>query len=553
MMTGAEALVESLINEQVDTVFGIPGSKFLDVLDAMWFKREQIRFITTRHEQGAAFMAMGLAIARRSVGVCYATLGPGTTNLATGIGDAYKNAVPVVALGGMMASYHLGRDGWQEIDQVGVMRPITKESAVVPHAQSIPLYIRRAFRTAKANLPGPVYLTMPMDQLTANVEYQGDNEAGALYRPIAVPEYAADASAVKQIVGLLNEAMNPVILAGREVNWEAADGELLQLAEKFNIPVLTTLEGHGGLPTTHPLVLGPTSKSGGWPVAVECLKKADVVLAIGVKFDFHGTGFDYSLLPRQAALIHVSGHPEFIGTNFPAKINLVASVKRFARDLVNATAGVVIQKRNQQPWQDKMAAWRLSRRRDLDNYRSTAPINPRIVAEALNRYTGGDAFFVFDGGNFKKFLVQQLEFPKPGMVFKDDGFGCVGSAFPIALGYQAGRPDCRVFCATGDMGYLLNGAELETAVRENLPVVTIIFNDYGLGNIREYQDRKHEGRQIGVDYSPVDYAAAARAFGAYGERVERAEDVEPALKRAVESGRPAVLDVLVDKKELAAK
>ena len=552
-MTGAEALVESLISEGVDTVFGIPGSKFLDVLDAMWFKRDQIRFITTRHEQGAAFMAMGLAMARRSVGVCYATLGPGTTNLATGIADAYKNAVPVVALGGMMASYHLGRDGWQEIDQAGVMRVITKESAVVPNPQSIPLYIRRAFRMAKANLPGPVYLTMPMDQLTAPVEYDGEKEGGDRYRPTAAPEYAADVSFLKQIINLLNETKSPVILAGREVNWEAADGELLRLAERFNIPVLTTLEGHGGLPTTHPLVLGPTSKSGGWPVAVECLKKADLVLAIGVKFDFHGTGFDYSLLPRQAALIHISGHPEFIGTNFPVQIALVASVKRFARDLLNEAAGVAVKERNQQLWQDKMAAWRLSRRQAIDNCRSMAPIKPAIVAEALNRYTDGDAFFVFDGGNFKKFLVQQLEFPRPGMVFKDDGFGCVGSAFPIALGYQAGRPGCRVFCATGDMGYLLNGGELETAVRENLPVITIIFNDYGLGNIREYQDRKHEGRQIGVDYSPVDYAAVARAFGAYGERVEKAEDVEPALKRAVESGRPAVLDVLVDKKELAPK
>lgn len=552
-MTGAEALVESLINEGVDTVFGIPGSKFLDVLDAMWFKRDQIRFITTRHEQGAAFMAMGLAIARKSVGVCYATLGPGTTNLATGVAGAYKNAVPVVALGGMMASYHLGRDGWQEIDQAGLMRAITKESSVVPNPQSIPLYIRRAFRMAKSNLPGSVYLTMPMDQLTATIEYNGANEGGALYRPSATPEYAVDRSVLKQIIELLNEAKNPVILAGREVNWEAADGELLEFAERFNVPVLTTLEGHGGLPTTHPLVLGPTSKSGGWPVAVECVKKADLVLAIGVKFDFHGTGFDYSLLPRQAALIHVSGHPEFIGTNFPAKIALVASVKRFARDLLNEAAGVAVTERNQQPWQDKMAAWRLSRRQAIDHSRSETPIKPGVVAEALNRFTDGDTFFVFDGGNFKKFLVQQLEFPQPGMSFKDDGFGCVGSAFPIALGYQAGRPGCRVFCVTGDMGYLLNGGELETAVRENLPVITIIFNDCGLGNIREYQYRKHGGRQMGVDYSPVDYAAAARAFGAYGERVEKAEDVEPALRRAVESGRPAVLDVLVDKKELAPK
>ena len=548
-MTGAEALVESLINEGVDTVFGIPGSKFLDVLDAMWFKRDQIRFITTRHEQGAAFMAMGLAMARRSVGVCYATLGPGTTNLTTGIADAYKNAVPVVALGGMMASYQLGRDGWQEIDQTGVLRAVTKESSVVPNPQSIPLYIRRAFRTATANLPGPVYLTMPMDQLTAPVEYEG----GGVYRPTSAPEYRADEQALRQIVKLLNEAKNPVILAGREIKWEEADGEVLQLAEKFNVPVITTLEGHGGLPTVHSLVLGPTSKSGGWPVAVECLKQADLVLAIGVKFDLGGTGFDYSVLPRQATLIHISGHPEFIGANFPVQIGLVASVKGFARDLLNVAAEGAVTARDQRPWQEKMALWRSGRRQALENFKTTTPVKPQVVAEALNRYTGGDSFFVFDGGNFKKFLIKQMELPRPGMIFKDDGFGCVGSSLPIALGYKAGRPGCRVFCCTGDMGYLLNGGELETAVRENLPVITLIFNDYGLGNIREYQNRKHAGRQIGVDYSCVDYAAVARAFGAHGERVEKSEDVEPALKRAVESGRPAVLDILVDKQELAAK
>ena len=547
-MTGAEALVDCLISEGVDTVFGIPGSKFLDALDVMWFKRDQLRFISTRHEQGAAFMAMGFALARKSAGVCYATLGPGTTNLVTGIAGAYKNAVPVVALGGMIAAEKLGRDGWQEIDQAAILRPVTKESRVVAHAESIPVYIHRAFRIANMNLPGPVYLAIPMDQLSTPIEY----ERRAFYRPTSPQESVADKESLKKVVAMLNAAQSPVILAGREVNWERADREVLMLAEKFNLPVVVTAEGYGGLPTSHELVLGPTGK-GGLPAANECLKTADVVLALGEKFDFHGTGFDYALIPEKATLIHVSSYPEFIGTNFPVAIGLVSSLKGFVRDILAETAGISLPERNQKSWQEKMSHWRESRRQTLEKYSSLTPIKPQVVAAALDKYTGGDSFFVFDGGNFKKYLVQQMELPRAGMIFKDDGYGCVGSAFPIALGYKAGRPDCRVFCATGDMGYLLNGGELETAVRENLPVVTIIFNDYGLGNIREYQNRKHAGRHIGVDYSPVDYAAAARAFGAYGERVEKPEEMEPALKRAVESGRPAVLDVLVDKAELAAK
>ncbi len=547
-MTGAEVLVDTLISEGVDTIFGIPGSKFLDALDTMWFKRDKLRFITTRHEQGAAFMAMGFALARQGAGVCYATLGPGTTNMVTGIADAYKNAVPVVALGGMMASYHLGRDGWQEIDQASIMRPITKESVVVPNPQSISLYIHRAFRTAAMNLPGPVYLTIPMDQLASQVEY----ERNAFYHSTFPTESVVDEEALRRVIVLLNEANSPVILAGREVSWEKADQEVLALAVKFNVPVVTTQEGLGGLPTTHPLNLGYTGK-GGAPTANECLRKADLVLAMGVKFDLHGTGFDYSIVPKGAALIHVSCHPEFIGTNFPVTIGLVASLKRFAKDVLKEAEGFTITQRDQISWQEKVSEWRQRRLKAEEEYKTHLPIKPQMVASALNNFTGGDAFFVFDGGNFKKFLTQRMELPRSGMIFKDDGYGCVGSALPIAIGYKAGRPDCRVFCVTGDMGYLLNGCELETAVRENLPVVTVIFNDYGLGNIREYQNRKHEGRHIGVDYAPVDYAEAARAFGAYGERVEKPEEIEPAIHRALLAGRPAILDVIVDKTELAAK
>jgi acetolactate synthase I/II/III large subunit len=547
-MTGAEVLVDTLINEGVDTIFGIPGSKFLDALDTMWFRRDKLRFITTRHEQGAAFMAMGFAMARQSVGVCYATLGPGTTNLITGIADAYKNAVPVVALGGMMASHHLGRDGWQEIDQASIMRPITKESVVMPNPQNISLYIHRAFRMASMHLPGPVYLAIPMDQLGSQVEY----ERNAFYRSTVPSESVVDEETLQRVISLLNDAKSPVILTGREVIWEKADQEVLALAEKFNVPVITTQEGHGGVPTTHPLNLGYTGK-GGSPTANECLQKADLVLAIGVKFDLHGTGFDYSIMPKGVALVHVSGHPEFIGTNFPVTIGLVASLKRFAKDVLKEMEGIAITERDHGSWFEKVSEWRQRRLKKQEEYVTHLPIKPQMVASALNHYTNGDAFFVFDGGNFKKFLFQGMEFPRSGMIFKDDGYGCVGSAFPIAIGYKAGRPDCRVFCVTGDMGYLLNGCELETAVRENLPVVTVIFNDYGLGNIREYQNRKHEGRHIGVDYAPVDYAAAARAFGAYGERVEKPEEIGPAIERALDDGRPAVLDVIVDKTELAAK
>ena len=549
-MKAAEALVDCLIQEGVDTVFGIPGSKFLETLDAMWFRREEIRFITTRHEQGAAFMAMGYAMARGGVGVCYATLGPGTTNLVTGIADAYKNAVPVLALGGMLASESLGRDGWQEIDQAAVLRPVTKESVAVPVARNLPLYLRRAFRTATGQLPGPVYLGIPMEQLPEDIEHE--TLARDRYRGVPCSQVVIPAAQLDEIAELLRSAAAPVILTGRELRGQRMDREVLDFAEKLQIPLVTTSEGHGGLPTTHPLVLGPTGKSG-CPAANECLRGADLILALGVKFDLHGTGFGHAFVPKDAALVHVSRFAEYIGANFPVTAGLQAPIGSFLGALESRITHSPAPQRDPSPWTRKLEAWRRSRDETTEVLRQAQPLKPQWVAAALRPYAVAGSFFTFDGGNFKKFLMKGLDLPESGMLFKDDGYGCVGSALPTALGYQAARPDARVFCITGDMGYLLNGGELETAVRENLPVVTIIFNDRGLGNIREYQDRNYAGRHFGVDYAPVDYAAAARAFGAHGETVTDPDQVEPAIQRALASGKPAVLDMLVDPSELAPK
>lgn len=547
-MNGAQALVDCLIQEGVDTVFGIPGSKFLEALDAMLHRNDRIRFITTRHEQGAAFMAMGYALARRGPGVCYATLGPGTTNLVTGIADARKNAVPVVALGGMMSPELTGRDGWQEIDQTAVMAPVTKESLSVPRADGLPVYLRRAFRTATSHLPGPVYLGIPVDHLAEEIPYEPLERTQ--YRTSACPDVRIPADGLDRIVERLAAARAPVILVGREVRWEGTGPDVLALAEKLGVPVATTAEGHGALPTNHPLVLGPTGKSG-WPPANACLRGADLVLALGVKFDLHGTGFGHDFLPKGAALVHVSRFPEFLGANFPMTHGVQAPVPAFVAALGARDGGPPT--REPAPWPAEVADWRRTRDEQTEALRRTEPLKPHWIATALRPYAVAGSFFAFDGGNFKKFLVKNLELQAPDLLFKDDGYGCVGSALPTALGYQAARPEARVFCATGDMGYLLNGGELETAVRENLPVVTLVFNDRGLGNIREYQKRKFAGRHIGVDYAPVDYASAARAFGAHGETVTHPDEVEPALRRAVDAGRPAVLDFLVDPEALAPK
>lgn len=550
-MKSAEALVDCLISEGIDVVFGIPGSKFVDVLDAMWFKRDLVRFVTSRHEQGAALMAMGYALARRSTGVCYSTLGPGATNLVTGVACAYKNAVPIVALSGMMSSELLGRDGWQEIDQVSILRPVTKESRVVPHAESIPLFLRRAFRTATSYLPGPVHLSIPMEQLTEEIPYERLNPER--YRSTSQPEIRVGSHLLNQVLQLLNTARSPVILAGREVKWDQADSEVLNLAEKLNLPVVTTLDGHGGVPTNHPLVLGPAYKASSWSMANDCLRNADAVLALGVKFDILGTGFDYSLLPGHAALIHVSRFSEFVGANFPVTVGLIASLKDFAKDLLTEAAPFPLPERETKTWLEKLAVWRETRGDDVEKLKQAKPIKPQWLAAALSDYAAPGSYMFLDGGNFRKFLMHHMELPRGDLIFIDHGYGCVGTAFPMALGYKVAKPESRVFCVTGDMGYLINGGELETAVRENLPVITVIFNDCGLGNVREYQVRRFGGRYIGVDYAPVDYAAAARAFGAHGERVEDPAEIEPAFKRALKSRLPAVVDVLVDKTELARK
>ncbi len=539
MITGAQAVVDCLRREKVDHVFGIPGTMNLPILDVLRATPE-IRFILTRHEQGAAFMAYGFARAVNRPAIVTATEGPGVTNLTTGIGAAYKGYVPVISISGAQEIWVREKDASQDIDQVTMNRPITKWAYSIPSVIKIQEAIRRAFRVALAEPLGPVHLDVSKDILLEHAEPE-PIEPGA-YRPTSLPS-CSDAE-LDRAAKLIAQAKRPILLAGGGVLRENALGALQSLAEATGIPVATLQYHPDAFPTTHALALGPLGRNG-WSSANRAMPEADVVIALGAHIDLFSTTFKYGIISREAKLIHHSPVGTDIGVVFPVAQAVVGSTLSFIDGL---------NERLNRKWEWTSVAklrreWDEERKRLLDY--SKSPILPPVVAHAMREALPPDGIMVVDAGNAGKHMRVFMDTHQPDTFMYISDWGSVGAGLPIAMGAKLARPNQPVMACVGDMGMMCNIGELETAVRERIPVVCVVFNDCGLGNERAFQKELYGGRIFGVDYRDVDFAALARVFGAHGERVTEASALLPALKRALDSGLPAVVDVLIDQNTLA--
>ena len=539
MITGAQALVDGLRREGIDHVFGIPGTMNLPILDVLRATPE-IRFILARHEQGAAFMAYGYARALHRPAVVTATEGPGVTNLATGIGAAYKGYVPLISVSGAQELWVREKDASQDIDQVTFNRPITKWAYSIPAASKIQEALRRAFRIALAEPQGPVHLDASRDILLEHCEAEAI--APAAYRSTS---RAACASAdLDRAAALIAQAKRPVILAGGGVLREHALGALQALAEATGIPVATLQYHPDAFPTSHALALGPLGRNG-WSSANRAVPEADVVVALGAHIDLFSTTFKYGILSREAKLVHHSTSPADIGVVFPVAQAVVGSTLSFIDGLRERLRG---------KWEWTSVA---KLRREWDEERSrllnydARPIVPPVVAHAMREALPPDGIMVVDAGNAGKHMRVFMDTHEPDTFMYISDWGSVGAGLPIAMGAKLAKPKQPVMAAVGDMGMMCNIGELETAVRERIPVVCVVYNDRGLGNERAFQKELYGGRLFGVDYGDVDFAALARVFGAHGERVTEANSLVPALKRAIESKLPAVVDVVIDQNTLA--
>ncbi len=540
MITGAQAVVDCLRRERIDHVFGIPGTMNLPILDVLRATPD-VRFVLTRHEQGAAFMAYGFARALHRPAVVTATEGPGVTNLATGIGAAYKGYVPIISISGAQELWVRERDASQDIDQVTLCRPITKWSYSIPSVTKIQEAVRRAFRVALAEPLGPVHLDVSRDILLEKTE--SEPIAPGAYRPTSLPSCSANEldRAAEQIA----QAKRPILLAGGGVLGENALSALQGLADATGIPVATLQFHPDAFPTSHPLALGPLGRNG-WSSANRAMPQADVVIAVGAHIDIFSTTFKYGIISREARLIHQSPVATDIGVVFPVSQAVVGSTLSFIEGL---------SKRLNRKWEwtsvPKLRRdWDAERTRLLDY--AARPILPPVVAHAMRQALPSDGIMIVDAGNAGKHMRLFMDTHLPDSFMYISDWGSVGAGLPIAMGAKLARPSQPVMAVVGDMGMMCNIGELETAIRERIPVVCVVFNDRGLGNERAFQKELYGGRIFGVDYGDVDFAALARVFGAYGERVEDPSGVLPAIKRALDSGLPAVVDVVIDQNTLAA-
>jgi thiamine pyrophosphate-dependent acetolactate synthase large subunit-like protein len=540
--SAARALVDALLREGIDHVFGIPGTQNLAILDALR-DTPQIRFILTRHEQGAAFMAYGFARARRQPAVVTATEGPGLTNLATGIAAAHKGNVPVISICGVQESSMRDRDATQDIDQTTFMRPITKWAQTIPTPDKVQEFVRKAFRVALTEPQGPTHIDAASEILLEHVKPECIEPAQ--YRNTSLPSCSGEQ--LDQVMALISRAERPVFVVGRGLINESATNAMAELAERTGIPVVALQYSPDAFPTSHPLALGPLGRNG-FTSANRTVPKADVIVAIGAHFDVFSTMYKYGVFSEHARIVHHTAAPGQIGIVFPVTLGVTGSTMSFIEGLSARAAKAGVRK----AWVDVAKARAECEAEQQSELRPDAePIQSQFVAHAIRKVLPKDGVLVVDAGNGGKHVRTYFKSYEPGTFMCIDDWASVGGSFPIALGAKLAQPQRPVICASGDMGAMCNIGELETAVRENIPVVYVVFNDQGLGNERAFQNEHYGGRFFAVDYQNPDFGALARVFGAYGEQVKRPGDLEGAIQRAFDSGKPALIDVLIDQKTLA--
>ena len=524
-VSGNDLVAKALQDEGVDTVFYLTGGPMVDVASRCI---ERFRSVDVRHEQAAAMAAHAYSRVIGKPGVCFAASGPGVTNLITGVGNAFVDAVPVVALGGASAVSQAGMGAFQEMDQVGMFKPITKYAERVIDVRRIPEIINKAFRVATGGQPGPVYVDLPGDVLYNRVE---ESEVMFPNRPHSIPRVAADPNLIRQAVAMLKQAQRPIILTGTGVFWSGAMNELKEFVDLTHIPFYTTPQGRGVIPEDHPLsFLGARNQA--W-------KEADAVLIVGTRLNFI-VGF--GLPPRWDAgvkIAQVDISDEEIGRNRPVDLGIVGDAKTVLRQLIDE-AGDAFHKRGESPWVEKLRGYdRKSQEKSEALLNSDAtPIHPLRLCKEVRDFMDRDAIIVVDGHEILNFARQSIPFFAPGHSVNAGPNGCMGVAVPFGLGAKVAKPDKQVIVLSGDGSFGMNGMEIDTMVRHNIPALIVISNNGGWAG----KGTMDAGRDLGFSR----YDKMAEVFGAYGELVERPKDIRPAMERAVKSGKPAVVNVITD-------
>ena len=553
-LTGAQALIKSLEMEGVEVMFGLPGGCILPVYDPII--DSPIRHILVRHEQGAGHMAEGYAHVTGKPGVAMVTSGPAATNIVTPLCDAYMDSVPMVVITGQVNTFAIGSDAFQECDTTGITQSVTKHNWLVTDAADIPLVVREAFHIANTGRPGPVLIDLPKDVANQLMEWQWPSDSDVeADLPGYKPTTKGNGRMIREAARMIAAAERPVIYAGGGILKARAAEALRELAELTGIPVVTTLMARGAFPDSHPLALGMPGMHGNY-TAVTAMQKADLLIALGSRFDDRVTGKVDTFAPG-AKIVHVDIDPAELGKVRRPDVPIVGDCRSVIEEITQALRQLAAGEDaaaapDRTPWMTQVRDWQVRHPLHYEMAEDDRFLKPQFVIETLRENTPEDTILASGVGQHQMWASQHFRFEHPYTWVNSGGLGTMGFAVPAAIGAKVGRPDRMVWAVDGDGCFQMTAQELVTASAERIPVKIAILNNAYLGMVRQWQELFYEERYSEVYLSPdlPDYVKWAEAMGCVGLRVEHAEEVQPAIEKANSiDDRPVVIDFRTDSRE----
>lgn len=535
IMTGAQILIESLLKENVEVMFGYPGGVVLPIFDVLYDSK--LKFILTRHEQGAAHAADGYARATGKVGVCLATSGPGATNLVTGIANAYMDSIPMVAITGQVKTNLIGNDAFQESDVTGITRPITKHNFLVKDVRELAQTIREAFYIASTGRPGPVVIDLPVDVSNAKTEFiWPQNVKMRSYQPT----FTGHPGQIKKAAKYIEQSSRPLLYIGGGIVTAGAYKQVRELAEKSHIPVTMTFMGLGAFPAEHPLSLGMLGMHG-TAYANHATMESDLIIAIGARFDDRVTGRLDAFAPH-AKIVHIDIDPTSISKNVRVDIPIVGD----AKDVLGELIGHIKKLPDTKAWLKMIDKWK---NEQPLFYKQDDKLRPQYIIEEIYKATKGEAIIATEVGQNQMWACQWYKHHIPRHWISSGGLGTMGFGFPAAIGAQLGCPGKIVFDIAGDGSIQMNIQEMATAVNNKLPIKIAILNNGYLGMVRQWQELFYKKRYSSTPLKNPDFVKLAEAYGAVGMRITEKKDVASSLKKAIEIDNVVVMDFVVEPEE----
>lgn len=534
-LTGADILIECLIEQGVDTVFGYPGGAVLNIYDALYKYEEKIKHVLTAHEQGASHAADGYARATGKVGVCLATSGPGATNLVTGIATAYMDSVPMVAITGNVPIFLLGKDSFQEVDITGITMPITKHNFIVKSIGELASIVRKAFYIAQEGRPGPVLIDIPKD-ITAHLAEYIYEKPKEIVKTVDI-----DSDNIDNALNLIKNSKKPFLYIGGGVIGAEASGELREFVEKIQAPVSSSLMGLGGFPSEHDLFTGMIGMHGTKPSSL-AVSECDLLIAIGARFSDRVVG-KVEAFAKAAQVLQIDVDPAEINKNVVTCHHLVGDVKETLKVL---NAKLEPQKRLE--WVNQIKEWKKSFPLE---YANDGTLKPQYIIEKISELTNGDAIITTEVGQNQMWTAQYFKFKNPRSFITSGGLGTMGFGLGASMGAQIACPEKKVFNIAGDGCFRMNCNELATAVEYNIPVIIVVLNNHVLGMVRQWQSMFYGSRFSATNLAgrTTDFVKLAEAYGAAAYNITKKEEVEDTIKKALKENRPVVINCEIDRDE----